>query len=95
MASLKVKQKYICSILFSSIIDKSLLIFLKAGQKAKCPDELWPTLIAVSYFTLGLPQFRESWALVVEKAKNWLGAQQFDETKMNRKAAKFVKAKLL
>ena len=65
-----------------------------AGRKAKCPGELWPTLIAVSYLTLGLPQFHDSWALVVEKANNWLGTQQFVETKLKKKAAKFVKEKL-
>jgi len=47
----------------------------------------------VSYLTLGLPQFRDTWALVVEKANNWLGTLEFEE-KLNKKAAKFINAKL-
>jgi len=43
---------------------------------------------------MGLPQFLESWALVVEKANNWLGTRQFNEKKLKKKAAKLIKAKL-
>ena len=69
-------------------------IFKIAGQKAKCPDELWPTLIAVSYLTLGLPQFRESLALVVEKANNWLDTLPLKKTLLKKKPNDFIKAKL-
>lgn len=71
-----------------------IFILYIAGQKAKCPDELWPTLVVVSYLTLGLPQFRDSWALAVEKADQWLNTMEFDEEELKQEATKFIYAKL-
>jgi len=100
---------YKYSALFSSMIDMSVILVLLAGKRANCPGimddkcrgkphtELWTTLLAVSYLKLGLPQFRESWALVVEKANNWLSTQYIGSThklEWKEKADQFIKAKL-
>ena len=47
-----------------------------AGKRFNYPDNVWFTLVALSFMTAGLPQLRDSWICVANKAEKWLLTQQ-------------------
>jgi len=70
-------------------------IIFTAGRKVNCPDNVWFTLVALSFMTVGLPKLQDSWILVVNKAEKWLRTQQIvDQDKAKEEATQFVKSKL-
>jgi len=70
-------------------------ILVTAGRKLNCPENVWFTLVALAFMTVGLPKLQDSWILVVNKVEKWLRTQKkANQDKAKEEAAQFVKSKL-
>ena len=65
------------------------------GQQSGCSESAWTTAVALAFLLLVLPNLKDSWVMVAQKAEKWLHSQQLtDESKTKGDADKYVKIKL-
>jgi len=55
------------------IIGDNFVVFRKQSEGKKIDAKVWLTALIISYIEKSFPEEKDTWELIVEKARDWLG----------------------